>query len=476
MTALFAQFRDAQFSGSGAALADVLTPADTPSQPDRLSSFYHFTDSINVASDVRYALLDDRLTGTKFPKLEGNAWVDIFVAFWKTAAELVKFDEHPEKASWNHVFACWKEVANLVIKGYSSCGFQAWTLPCLYVNGKYLRTFAIKADAESEASPEAPKSSFQEDVVSDVHRNKSLEEASRIINRMFTLCLHDRAPIEESRKWGVYNAVNLSFKTYFKLGTVSSCKSLLHAMEASQADMPPLTVFPKSHIVTFKYYLGVILFLEEAYKEAEEHLTYAWNLCHAEAVQNRELILTYLIPCHLVTTHTLPSKRLLAPFPRLEALFRPLCDCIRKGDLAGFDAAIAAGGNAFTKRMIYLPLERGRDIALRNLFRKVFIAGGFDPPTAGMPPIRRTRVPVKEFVAAIRMRANPADIPARDNGKNVENENDKLTPHKLRAEIDQVECYLSNLIYKNLMKGYIARERGIVVLSKGSTAFPGTGV
>lgn len=29
---------------------------------------------------------------------------------------------------------------------------------------------------------------------------------------------------------------------------------------------------------------------------------------------------------------------------------------------------------------------------------------------------------------------------------------------------------------QNLMKGYISRERAIVVLSKGGTAFPGTGV
>lgn len=29
--------------------------------------------------------------------------------------------------------------------------------------------------------------------------------------------------------------------------------------------MPPLEAFPKSHIVTFKYYVGVILFLEEDY-------------------------------------------------------------------------------------------------------------------------------------------------------------------------------------------------------------------
>lgn len=29
--------------------------------------------------------------------------------------------------------------------------------------------------------------------------------------------------------------------------------------------MPPLDAFPKSHIVTFKYYVGIIVFLEEDY-------------------------------------------------------------------------------------------------------------------------------------------------------------------------------------------------------------------
>lgn len=29
--------------------------------------------------------------------------------------------------------------------------------------------------------------------------------------------------------------------------------------------MPPMESYPKSHIVTFKYYVGVILFLEEDY-------------------------------------------------------------------------------------------------------------------------------------------------------------------------------------------------------------------
>jgi hypothetical protein len=73
-------------------------------------------------------------------------------------------------------------------------------------------------------------------------------------------------------------------------------------------------------------------------------------------------------------------------------------------------------------------LERGRDIALRNLFRKVFIAGGFEDSKDGQPPIRRTRVPVSEFAAALRIGMH--------------------TSSRSRIDIDEVECLLANLIYK----------------------------
>lgn len=101
--------------------------------------------------------------------------------------------------------------------------------------------------------------------------------------------------------------------------------------------------------------------------------------------------------------------------------------CIRRGDLTGFDEALAAGEDEFVKRRIYLTLERGRDIALRNLFRKVFLAGGFEEPKDGAHPLRRTRVPVAEFGTAIRMGS-------------------KTQEHQL--DNDEVECLLANMIYK----------------------------
>jgi hypothetical protein len=76
-----------------------------------------------------------------------------------------------------------------------------------------------------------------------------------------------RASLEDSRKWGIYNIINLLFKTYFKLNSISLSKNILKAIRAYKGDMPPLENFPLAHQVTFKYYVGVIYFLEENYVE-----------------------------------------------------------------------------------------------------------------------------------------------------------------------------------------------------------------
>src|SRR5689334_18883608 len=78
------------------------------------------------------------------------------------------------------------------------------------------------------------------------------------------------------------------------------------------------------------------------------------------------LILTYLIPCRLITANTVPTRTLLESYPRLDKIFGPLIQCIKRGDLAGFDEALAAGEAEFVRRRVYLTLERGRDIAQRN--------------------------------------------------------------------------------------------------------------
>jgi COP9 signalosome complex subunit 12 len=57
---------------------------------------------------------------------------------------------------------------------------------------------------------------------------------------------------------------------FLQLNSINLSKNVLRALEAVGDDIPPLKLFPKSHVVTFKYYRGVIAFLEENYSEVGE--------------------------------------------------------------------------------------------------------------------------------------------------------------------------------------------------------------
>jgi len=110
---------------------------------------------------------------------------------------------------------------------------------------------------------------------------------------------------------------------------------------------------------------------------------------------------------------------------------------IKSGNLRDYDRHLKECEEFLVRKRIYLTLERGRDIAMRNLFRKVYLAAGES----------RTRIPVDHFKAAVSWKL----------GIIIENQ--------------EVECYLTNMIYKGFMKGYISRERSMVVLSN-TQAFP----
>ena len=136
----------------------------------------------------------------------------------------------------------------------------------------------------------------------------------------------------------------------------------------------------------------------------------------------------------MIRSRQLPTEQLLAPFPRLISLFLPLALAIKHSSLLDLEAALQVGETYFVKRRIYLTLERTRDIVLRNLFRKVFLAGGYEPLKDGQTEAdrsRRTRVPIDEFVAGVRLSSSGG-------GKRPPTITDK----------DEVECLLANMIYK----------------------------
>ena len=96
------------------------------------------------------------------------------------------------QAAYTKVYESWKNVTNQLIRGYSNAGFEAWTIPCLYVAGKYMRVFGIKADQESGNNAGFSSNNFEDDLNADSGKNDKLEDAARVLNRIFQLCLADR--------------------------------------------------------------------------------------------------------------------------------------------------------------------------------------------------------------------------------------------------------------------------------------------
>ncbi|KAI7110734.1 COP9 signalosome complex subunit 12, partial [Hortaea werneckii] len=260
---IWRDFVTAQNQGNGYLLATTITPEPPAADPARLYNFQRWTNAYSVQTDLRYKLQYN--PDLRLDKKEAGTWLEVFTAYYHFVGKLLAAEEaqNATKArdvDWAVVYEGWKEVVSALYRGYNNTVLDAWTIPCLYVAGKYLRVFAIKAD-ETAASQRDSGMAFgggiEEDAFASAGQNDKLEDAARQINRLFALCLSDRAPIEDSRKWALYYMANLLFKTYFRLNSINLSKNILRSLQAGSAEMPPLTAFPRAHQVTFKYYSGV---------------------------------------------------------------------------------------------------------------------------------------------------------------------------------------------------------------------------
>lgn len=237
----------------------------------------------------------------------------------------------------------------------------SWCLPVLDGILKDLVNLSIQAD--------------------DGKDNKRLEETCRLMNKAFSGCVTDRlSGYAESRKWGVYSVANLLFKAYFRLSSTNLCTTLLRPLNA--AELPPLDQYPNADQVTFKYYTGLLAFLEERYDKAEEDLAFAFSKCPAKRSKvteknkmyllnvNCRLILNYLIPVRILRG-VLPSKVLFEKYPLLAKYYQDFTIAIRQGNMFLFDSTFAKLQQPLIARGTWLTIERARSLVIRTLFRKM---------------------------------------------------------------------------------------------------------
>lgn len=232
--------------------------------------------------------------------------------------------------------------------------------------------------------------------------------------------------------------INELFWINFKLINYHQCKSLLQTQESKLGG--ELSDYPKSEQVTFYYYSGRMCLFDNKLNDAYTYLNRAHLICFGYQGNNslriKRQILKYLIPIKIYYGE-FPHDKLMDDFRLYE--YEELSLSIYKGDLAGFKRHLEKFKKLWIQRGLYFFIEKLQIILLRNLFKMTFNI-------------------------------------LTDNGQNVQVET-KLFEKALnwrseeKYDLDEVECILAQLIFKNYIKGYISHDKRKIVFRK-EAAFP----
>jgi hypothetical protein len=320
-------------------------------------------------------------------------------------------------SEFNEAFKCQEIVVNSFSRLLSASKDDNWLLPVMQVVCLDLRNFALRADQQlsKQNSKHTP--------------GQMVEKASEGIMACFRVCAADaRAAEETSKKWGMLNLVNQLFKIYFKVNKLHLTKPLIRAIESSALK----DRYPKSQLVTYKYYVGRKYMFDYNFKEAEEYLRYAFEHCDMRRKRNKRLILMYLIPVKMLLGQ-MPIPSLLVKYDLLE--FKGIMQSVKEGNLHQLNQELEKHEKIFIKWGIFLILEKLKIITYRNLFKKVALL------------MNTHQIPIDAFTTALKLMGE----------EDVDN--------------DETACIIANLIYETKVKGYISHQHKKLVISK-QTPFP----
>eukprot|EP00578_Thalassiosira_sp_NH16_P012105 CAMPEP_0181113110 /NCGR_PEP_ID=MMETSP1071-20121207/20173_1 /TAXON_ID=35127 /ORGANISM="Thalassiosira sp., Strain NH16" /LENGTH=413 /DNA_ID=CAMNT_0023197127 /DNA_START=8 /DNA_END=1249 /DNA_ORIENTATION=+ len=293
-----------------------------------------------------------------------------------------------------------------------------WLIPALHVVCRNTHRAAALADEYVNRS------------MGNRNDHARLQNAVTLLQASYSKTLNDRVELrandpfgeEGSKKAGVLYIVNQLFSMYFRLNTLRLCNNLLKPVETRGIHESGTM----GEMVTYRYYVGRLNMFEDQYDLAEQNFDYALRHCHHTAVANKKRILNYLIPVKLLRGR-LPSSKLLEKYSLQE--FVPLRNGMRTGNLMEFSNGLMKNQDLFIRRGTYLLLEKCKMICYRNLFKRVYKIVG------------KEQIRLEYIATSFKWLGMPIDL-------------------------DEVECILANLIFKQYIRGYLSHGKRVLVLSK----------
>ncbi|XP_024960386.1 enhanced ethylene response protein 5 [Cynara cardunculus var. scolymus] len=287
---------------------------------------------------------------------------------------------------------------------------SAWALEALYVVVYEIRVLAERADRELASNGKTPE---------------KLKAAGSFLMKVFGV-LAGKGP---KRVGALYVTCQL-FKVYFKLGTVHLCRSVIRSIETAR--IFDFEEFPVRDKVTYMYYTGRLEVLNENFSAADHKLSYALTHCDPQSEANIRMILKYLVPVKL-SIGILPKRSLLEKYNLIE--YNDIVLAMKRGDLRLLRQALEEHEDRFLRSGVYLVLEKLELQVYQRLVKKIYIIQKQKDPS------KAHQIKLEVIVKALKWL-------------------------EMEMDLDEVECIMSILIYKNLVKGYFAHKSKVAVLSK----------
>lgn len=280
------------------------------------------------------------------------------------------------------------------------------------------------------------KNAFHQKILYDKKLGKEIstelnEKIFDVLQKPFKICLQDKSDIHESKKKSVYYFANILFETYFKFEKYEAANNLAKVLKNS-LNLPNLNNVIKSDSVTCYYYKGLIECMANNLTAGHDFLMESFNNCYYLNKRQQQLILVYLIPLKIILKNEFPNKQLWLKYPDIKTILYELVNSIQYGNIHKFKLNIKIIEKFLLKKHLYsIYLQLISNVQL-NLIINIFKLLKSNP-----------KISINDFLIGF-----------------------KLSSQKENYTTNEVELIISNLIYKNLIKGYISHGHLMVVLSK----------
>ncbi|RZC68295.1 hypothetical protein C5167_031554 [Papaver somniferum] len=327
-------------------------------------------------------------------------------------APLLRCIQNYRSGNFVDAYSSLEKSANAFLQEFRSWE-SAWAMEALYAVAYEIRVLAERADKELASLRKNPE---------------KLKAAGSFLMKVFG-ALAGKGP---KRIGALYVTCQL-FKVYFKLGTVHLCRSVIRSIETGRNF--DFEEFPVRDKVTYMYYTGRLEVYNENFLAADQKLTYALSRCNPRSQTNirfgsgvpanndPEIPYTCQIFNRNFAQKVAPGK------------YFNVVQALKKGDLRLLRRALEDHEDRFLRSGVYLVLEKLELQVYQRLMKKIYII------QKQRDPSRAHQVKLDVVVKALKCL-------------------------EIEMDVDEVECIMAILIYKNLMKGYFAHKSKVVVLSK----------